>query len=125
MSRTASAENVFQAIACPTRRQLIDTLALGESNVSDLVATLNITQSAVSQQLAILKSAGLVGERAEGRFRYYRLRAEPLAEVDIWVGRYRAHMERQLDALGRVLDAMPDTPEPAAPRPKKKKRTRS
>jgi DNA-binding transcriptional ArsR family regulator len=125
MSRLASTDSVFQAIACPTRRQLIDTLALGESNVSDLVATLNITQSAVSQQLAILKSAGLVGERAEGRFRYYRLRAEPLAEVDIWVGRYRAYMERQLDALGRVLDAMPDVPEPAAPRPKKKKRTRS
>jgi DNA-binding transcriptional ArsR family regulator len=125
MSRTASAENVFQAIACPTRRQLIDTLALGESNVSDLVATLNITQSAVSQQLAILKSAGLVGERAEGRFRYYRLRAEPLAEVDVWVGRYRAYMERQLDALGRVLDAMPEAPEPAAARPKKRKSTRS
>jgi DNA-binding transcriptional ArsR family regulator len=125
MSRTASAENVFQAIACPTRRQLIDTLALGESNVSALVATLNITQSAVSQQLAILKSAGLVGERAEGRFRYYCLRAEPLAEVDIWVGRYRAYMERQLDALGRVLDALPDEPEPVAARPKKKKKARS
>src|SRR5450755_5181809 len=125
MSRTASAENVFQAIACPTRRQLIDTLALGESNVSDLVATLNITQSAVSQQLAILKSAGLVGERAEGRFRYYRLRAEPLAEVDVWVGRYRAYMERQLDALGRVLDAMAEAPEPAAARPQPRKRTRS
>ena len=125
MSRLAGADSVFQAIACPTRRQLIDTLALGESNVSDLVATLNITQSAVSQQLAILKSAGLVGERAEGRFRYYRLRAEPLAEVDVWVGRYRAYMERQLDALGRVLDTMPDVPEPAAARPKKKKRTRS
>lgn len=124
MSRTAGAENVFQAIACPTRRQLIDTLALGESNVSALVATLNITQSAVSQQLAILKGAGLVGERAEGRFRYYRLRAEPLAEVDVWVSRYRAYMERQLDALGRVLDAMPEVPEPAAARPKKK-RTRS
>jgi DNA-binding transcriptional ArsR family regulator len=121
----ASAENVFQAIACPTRRQLIDTLALGESSVTALVATLNITQSAVSQQLAILKSVGLVGERAEGRFRYYRLRAEPLAEVDVWVGRYRAYMERQLDALGRVLDAMPDVPAPAAARPKKKKKTRS
>ena len=76
------------------------------------MAALDITQSAVSQQLAILKRAGLVRERAEGRFRYYRLRAAPLAEVDVWVGRYRAHVERQLDGIGRVLDALPDDPVP-------------
>ena len=118
MSRASSAATVFQAIACPTRRALLDTLAVGESNVTELVASLDVTQSAVSQQLAVLKSAGLVDERAEGRFRYYRLRAEPLDEVDAWLGRYRAHIERQLDALGRVLDAMPDEPgdEPPAPR---------
>jgi len=110
MSRPASNESVFQAIACPTRRALLDTLAVGESNVSDLVATLEVTQSAVSQQLAILKSAGLVEERAEGRFRLYRLRVEPLAEVDAWMERYRVHIEKQLDRLGEVLDAMPDDP---------------
>ncbi|HTA88837.1 MAG TPA: metalloregulator ArsR/SmtB family transcription factor [Polyangiaceae bacterium] len=121
MSRTASDDSVFQAIACPTRRELIARLALGESNVSALVASLSISQSAVSQQLAVLKNAGLVGERAEGRFRYYRLRAAPLAEVELWVARYRAYMERQLDALGRVLDALPDEPKPAA-RQKKKRR---
>src|SRR5450432_2937017 len=110
MARSPSGDSVFQAIACPTRRRLIDALAFGESNVSDLVASLNVTQSAVSQQLAILKSAGLVGERAEGRFRYYRLRPAPLAEVDVWLNRYRAAMERQIDALGRVLDALPDEP---------------
>src|SRR5277367_930687 len=100
MARTSAAEGVFQAIACPTRRALLDALSLGESNVSDLVATVNVTQSAVSQQLAILKSAGLVGERADGRFRYYSLRARPLAAVDDWIGRYRADMERSLDVLG-------------------------
>src|SRR4051812_14275808 len=110
MSRSASHESVFQAIACPTRRALLDALALGESNVSDLVASLHVTQSAVSQQLGVLKSAGLVRERAVGRFRYYRLRAKPLAEVDAWVGRYRNLLSHQLDALGRVLDAMPDEP---------------
>lgn len=123
MSRSASGESVFQAIACPTRRALLDALALGESNVSDLVASLDVTQSAVSQQLAILKSAGLVEERAEGRFRYYRLRAEPLAEIDAWIGRYRAYIERQLDALGRVLDAMPDDPKNQAPHPGRKRRS--
>jgi DNA-binding transcriptional ArsR family regulator len=109
MSQAALAEDVFQAIASPTRRALLDVLTAGESNVSDLVGSLEITQSAVSQHLAVLKSAGLVTERAEGRFRLYRLRAEPLTAVDAWLVRYRAHMERQLDALGRVLDVLPDT----------------
>lgn len=126
MGRAASSDDVFQAIACPTRRALLDALGRGESNVSDLVASLDITQSAVSQQLAILKSAGLVGERSEGRFRYYRLRAAPLAEVDIWLNRYRAYVERQLDTIGRVLDALPDSllpqPPPSKPRSRKKRK---
>jgi DNA-binding transcriptional ArsR family regulator len=123
MSRTASDESVFQAIACPTRRALLDALALGESNVGDLVASLEVTQSAVSQQLSVLKSAGLVEERAEGRFRYYRLRAAPLSEVDAWIGRYRAAIEKQLDRLGAVLDAMPDEPDDPPSRTKRRRRS--
>jgi DNA-binding transcriptional ArsR family regulator len=113
VSRSQSHESVFQAIACPTRRAILDALASGESNVSTLVDAVDVTQSAVSQQLAVLKSAGLVHERAEGRFRYYRLSVAPLSQVDAWLGRYRLELERQLDALGRVLDAMPDDPEEA------------
>jgi DNA-binding transcriptional ArsR family regulator len=123
MSRSASDESVFHAIACPTRRALLDALALGESSVSDLVASLEVTQSAVSQQLAVLKSAGLVGERAEGKFRYYRLRAEPLAEVHAWIGRCRAFHERHLDAIGRALDALPDEPKNGASNPRKRRRS--
>jgi DNA-binding transcriptional ArsR family regulator len=122
MGRTAAAESVFQAIACPTRRALLDTLALGESNVTTLVETLDVTQSAVSQQLAVLRNAGLVEERVDGRFRYYRLRAKPLGEVDSWISRYRAHMERQLDTLGRLLDEMPDEPEERTPSSTKRRR---
>jgi DNA-binding transcriptional ArsR family regulator len=122
MSRINSHENVFQAIASPTRRALLDALFFGESNVSDLVSRLDITQSAVSQQLAILKNAGLVSERSAGRFRHYRLEAKPLAEVDAWVGRYRAVLERQLDRLGAVLDAMSDAPTDSARLPSKKAR---
>ena len=123
MSRLSSDDSVFQAIASPTRRALLDALSGGESNVSDLVSALNITQSAVSQQLAVLKSAGLVSERSEGRFRHYRLQAKPLTQVAAWVGRYRAYLERELDALGRVLDAMPEDLPPRAP-PKQKRRPR-
>jgi DNA-binding transcriptional ArsR family regulator len=122
MSRSAAAENVFQAIACPTRRALLDVLSAGESNVTDLVASLDVTQSAVSQQLAVLRTAGLVTERAEGRFRLYRLRAAPLTEIDTWLSRYRARVEKQLDALGRVLDAMPDEPNDRTSRPKRRRR---
>jgi len=113
MSRAVATESVFQAISCPTRRALLDHLSRGERNVGELVASLSVTQSAVSQQLAVLKRAGLVRERSAGRFRYYRLRAQPLAEVETWVARYRAHVEGQLDALGHVLDAMPDEPDEA------------
>jgi DNA-binding transcriptional ArsR family regulator len=123
MSRCASDESVYQAIASPTRRALLDALAIGESSVSDLVASLDVTQSAVSQQLAVLKSAGLVGERAEGRFRYYRLRAEPLAEIDAWIGRCRAFHERHLDALGRALDALPDEQKNEARGPRRRRRS--
>jgi len=109
--RPQSDASVFQAIACPTRRALLAVLAAGESNVSDLVEQLDVTQSAVSQQLLVLKNAGLVSERQQGRYRLYHLRAEPLAEVQEWVGRYRALIEQQLDRLGQVLDALPDLPE--------------
>ena len=112
MSRAASHESVFQAIACPTRRALLDSLARGERNVGDLVATLDVTQGAVSQQLAVLKNAGLVRERAEGRFRFYSLSPEPLALVDQWLRQYRAFVEERLDVLGSVLDAMPEDPKP-------------
>jgi DNA-binding transcriptional ArsR family regulator len=115
MARAAADDGIFQAIACPTRRRLMDALASGESNVSDLVASLDVTQSAISQQLAVLKSAGLVSERAQGRFRYYRLEAAALIEVDVWLNRYRAHMERQLDALGQVLDTLPEDTTPNQP----------
>ena len=121
MSRSASDESVFLAIASPTRRALLDALAVGESNVSALVATLDVTQSAVSQQLSVLKRSGLVEERIDGRFRYYRLRVEPLLEVDSWVHRYRGYLERCLDALGDVLDAMPDE-SPRRPSTRKPKR---
>jgi DNA-binding transcriptional ArsR family regulator len=124
MARPSSTESIFQVIACPTRRALLDALADGERNASQLVASLDVSQSAVSQQLAVLKTAGLVEERAESRFRYYRLRARPLEEVQAWMSRYRQHIEHQLDALGRVLDAMPDDAAPtnAPPPPRRKKK---
>ncbi|MEO8182159.1 MAG: metalloregulator ArsR/SmtB family transcription factor [Deltaproteobacteria bacterium] len=118
MPRSAADESVFHAIASPTLRALLDALMSGEQSVTDLVAAVDVTQSAVSQQLAVLKGAGVVEERAAGRFRHYRLIPGALVEVDVWIARYRLVMERQLDALGRVLDEMPaDAEGPRGRRP--------
>lgn len=100
------AETVFHAIASPTRRKLLDVLARGERSVGDLVESMDVTQGAVSQQLAVLERAGLVTQRAEGRFRFYSLRAEPLALVDQWLAGYREFVSQRLDVLGVVLDEM-------------------
>lgn len=100
------AETVFHAIASPTRRKLLDVLARGERSVGDLVESMDVTQGAVSQQLAVLERAGLVTQRAEGRFRFYSLHPEPLALVDQWLRAYRDFVSQRLDVLGVVLDEM-------------------
>jgi DNA-binding transcriptional ArsR family regulator len=96
----------FHAIACPTRRRLLDLLKDSESNVSALTDALSVSQPAVSQHLAALREAGLVDERRDGRFRFYRLKAEPLAEVMAWVRAYERFWNDRLDALGQTLAEM-------------------
>jgi DNA-binding transcriptional ArsR family regulator len=105
--------SVFDAIASPTRRQIIASLATGERNASQLVKRARLSQPAISQQLAILRDAGLVSERKEGRFRWYSLRAEPLREVAEWVVAYRTFWNTRLDAIGALLD---DTARPRTKR---------
>ncbi len=104
MGRAAAAESAFTAIACPTRRQILDLLKDGERNVSSLTDALSISQPAVSQHLTALREAGLVEERREGRFRLYRLHAAPLAEVMAWVRAYERFWTERLAALDRVLE---------------------
>lgn len=94
----------FDAIACETRRKILDALRAGEQTVTALVDVARVSQPAVSQHLAVLKEAGLVDESRRGRFRYYRLRAEPLAEVLTWVRAYEQFWTDRLAALGRVLN---------------------
>src|ERR1700675_3675980 len=95
----------FDAIACETRRNLLDALCAGEQTVSALVKVAGgVSQPAVSQHLQVLREAGLVDESRRGRFRYYRLRAEPLAQVLAWVRTYERFWNVRLSAFGRVLD---------------------
>lgn len=104
MPATPASETTFGAIACATRRSLLDALACRERSVGELVEIARVSQPTVSQHLGVLKEAGLVEERRRGRFRIYRLRAEPLAEVMEWVRGYRRFWTGRLAALGRVLD---------------------
>ena|SRR2546426_2580616 len=97
----------FEVLAEPNRRRILDLLRDGERAVGDLVSRVRLTQPAVSKHLRVLKEAGLVEVRPDAQKRWYRLRPEPLAEVDSWLAPYRRFWEERLDDLERRLDAMP------------------
>ena len=90
---------VLQALSDPSRRTVLDTLASGPATAGELAALLPIARPGVSRHLRVLREAGLVEVRQQAQRRLYSLRPEPLAEVDEWLGRYRALWERRLDAL--------------------------
>ena len=100
--------STFEALGEPRRREILDMLRGGERPVGELVERLTLSQPAVSKHLKVLREAGLVEVRRDAQRRWYRLRLEPLAEVDAWLAPYRALWESSLDALERHLDAMPD-----------------
>ena len=92
-------EAVLRALADQSRRTMLDTLTSGPATVSELAALLPIARPGVSRHLRVLREAGLVDVRQEAQRRVYSLRPEPLAEIDHWLGRYRALWEQRLDAL--------------------------
>jgi len=98
----------FEVLAERNRREILDLLRDGERPVGDLVGRLGLTQPAVSKHLKVLKDAGLVEVRRDAQRRCYRLRPEPLAELDAWLAPYRQMWERSFDALDRHLDTMND-----------------
>ncbi len=96
--------DVFQALADPTRRQIIEALLSGEQQVNDVVEQLSIHQSGVSRHLRILLDAGFVQVRPDGQRRLYSLRPEPFQEMDAWVSSYRKLWEARLDRFGEALE---------------------
>jgi DNA-binding transcriptional ArsR family regulator len=88
-------EDVFQALADPTRRRVVAALRRGEQSVTRIVEMVGIHQSGVSRHLAILNAAGFVSVRGEGQRRYYSLRPEPFRELGRWLERYRELWERR------------------------------
>lgn len=104
MNRQQKNVDVYRAIADPTRRSLIDLLAVRARTVGLLVDSVRLTQPAVSQHLKVLEQAGLVRSERQGRHVLYRLNAQPLEEVEAWAARQRRFWKRKLAMLGGVLD---------------------
>jgi DNA-binding transcriptional ArsR family regulator len=95
----AVVEAVLRALTDESRRTMLERLAAGPATAGELAALLPIARPGVSRHLRVLREAGLVEVHREAQRRYYGLRPEPLAEVDEWLGRYRALWEQRLDAL--------------------------
>lgn len=98
--------DTFTAIAHPVRRQLLDLLAAGEQPVTQLAANFPISRPAISQHLKVLLDAGLVTEERQGRERIYRLRPQPLRELDDWLAAYRRFWNERLDRLDVYLQEL-------------------
>jgi DNA-binding transcriptional ArsR family regulator len=96
--------NVFQALADPSRLQLVEALFAGEQPVTDLLTRVDIQQSGVSRHLRILERAGLVQMRAQGTRHLYSLRPEPFGDLERWAAQYRRVWEARLDAFGAALE---------------------
>ncbi|MGB7447613.1 MAG: metalloregulator ArsR/SmtB family transcription factor [Ornithinimicrobium sp.] len=95
---------VLEAIAEPTRRRILDAVREGECSVGDLVAHTGMNQPGVSRHLKVLRDVGLVVVRRDAQRRFYRLRAEPLQDLDAWLEPYRAEWSERLDSLEQHLE---------------------
>ena len=96
--------DLFEILADPKRRRIVETLQGGESAVGDLVDRIDIHQSGVSRHLRILHDAGFVTVRAEGQRRFYSLRVEPFQELDSWIAKYRNLWEARLNRFAVELN---------------------
>jgi DNA-binding transcriptional ArsR family regulator len=114
---------VFEVLAEPNRRRMLDLLRERQRPVGELVATLAISQPAVSKHLRVLREAGFVEARVDAQRRVYSVRAEPLHELDEWLRPYRELWNTSLDALEQRLDEI-DRPDggPAVAQTKRKPR---
>jgi DNA-binding transcriptional ArsR family regulator len=102
--------SVFELLAEPNRRRILDLVRVSECPVGELVEQLDLSQPAVSKHLRVLREAGLVEVRADAQRRLYRARSEPLQELDEWLAPYRRMWASSLGELERHLDSMGEQP---------------
>jgi DNA-binding transcriptional ArsR family regulator len=99
-------ESTFAVIAEPSRRAILSLLASSEQSVGDIEARLNLPQPSVSKHLRVLREAGFVASRVDAQRRLYRIRPEPLMEIDAWLAPFRQFWSVHVDALERHLDQL-------------------
>ncbi|MEO8558124.1 MAG: metalloregulator ArsR/SmtB family transcription factor [Rhodospirillales bacterium] len=99
----AGLDPVFQALADPTRRVMVERLTLGPASVSELAKPLDMSLSAVMQHLQVLEHSGLVTSLKQGRVRTCRIEPQVLQSAEDWIARTRASWERRLDRLAQFL----------------------
>jgi DNA-binding transcriptional ArsR family regulator len=110
-------ESAFAIIAEPSRRAILSLLARAEQSVGDIEEALNLSQPSVSKHLRVLREAGFVESRIDAQRRLYRIKPEPLIEIDSWLAQFRQYWSGHIDALERHLDQLDP-----APRTRRKKR---
>lgn len=103
-------EPSFDVVAEPNRRAILSLLLSSERSVGEIERELQLSQPSVSKHLRILRDAGFVESRVEAQRRLYRLKPEPLMELDAWLAPFRRYWSRQIDALERHLDQMDAAP---------------
>ncbi len=103
-------ESAFAIVAEPNRRAILRLLLSSERSVGEIERELRLSQPSVSKHLKVLREAGFVGSRVEAQRRLYRLRPEPLRELDAWFAPFRRFWEQHVDALAHHLDRMDHAP---------------
>jgi DNA-binding transcriptional ArsR family regulator len=106
VARAATTADVFNAVAEPRRREILDLLMEGERPVNDIVARLELGQPQVSKHLKVLREVGLVDARDMGRMRVYRVNGRGLKPIHDWVSNYERTWSERFDALDVVLDEL-------------------
>jgi DNA-binding transcriptional ArsR family regulator len=117
---TYSVEAVFSALADPTRRAVLDLLRQERLPAGRIAEAFPVSRPAISKHLRLLRTAHLVQERREGRYRFYQLNPNPLKAVDSWLNQYRVFWETSLTGLKAFVETE-HTKEHPASRPSRKK----
>ena len=104
MNRVDSLSATFAALADPTRRAIVATLASGDATVGELALPFPISAPAISRHLRVLAKAGLIERKASARWRICSLRAAPIRDAHDWLGAYRRYFEESLDRLAELVE---------------------
>lgn len=123
MGYIMSVGSVFEIIAEPNRRAILNLLVSSEQSVGEIERQLGMQQPTISKHLRVLREAGIVESTVDAQRRVYRLKPEPLQEVDAWLAPFRRFWSAHVDALERHLDRMDNSRAAKTKRGKQRSKT--